>query len=178
MGTFNRAGFRSTGVWVLLRYLALPVLICVAVYSFGGPHLRTKIHARASAVVTPIQESVAALLGRSEMLQQRVHMRDPEIAPGTATIRISDLPVAARVPVVKLTDLPTVEGTQTVRLSDLPEPVENTYYFLTDKPEPTLAVMTSGRPAPRPVQAALADVVAVDVTGAARDGSAGALETP
>ncbi|WP_068112166.1 hypothetical protein [Tropicimonas marinistellae] len=146
----ERSSFWTTGIWVMLRYLALPILICVGVYLLAGPTKRAQIHARLAAIAMPVTEAVGAFLGRSEALQARVHVKEPDISADTGKLRLSDLPVAAVVPVVNLSDLPEVEGTRHVNLSDLPEPVDNTVYFLTDKPQRELAVARSIRPVVRP----------------------------
>ncbi|RYH08553.1 hypothetical protein [Tropicimonas sp. IMCC6043] len=142
----EKSSFWTTGIWVLLRYLAMPVMIGVAVYVFGGPTQRTKINGRAYAMVQPLHEAYLERTGQSELLQTRVHFRDPDL-DGTAAVRLGDLPVAAKVPVVNLSDLPRLKGPSRTRLPDLPEPIEDTVVFLMTKP---LAIATSPRPIRRP----------------------------
>lgn len=159
----DHSSFWTTGIWVLLRYLALPVMICCAIYFLGGPTNRTKINARAYAFVEPVVIFYGKLIGDSELAQSRVHFRDPDTT-GAAVVKLGDLPVAAEVPVVNLDDLPALEGPSHVNLSDLPEPVEDTVVFLLTKPEVPLAIAISPRPRKRPEQEVLAEAMTVSPT--------------
>lgn len=147
------SSFWTTGIWVLLRYLALPILIATSVYTFGGPQQRARINHRLYAFIQPAHETYLEMTGRSDMLQARIHVRDPDLQ-NASVIQLNQLPVAAEVPVVNLSDLPELEGPSRVNLRDLPEPVENTVVFLMTKPEAQLAVPTSPRPRVRPTQEA------------------------
>ncbi|MDV7141328.1 hypothetical protein R3X27_01395 [Tropicimonas sp. TH_r6] len=156
MSKSDHSSFWTTGIWVLLRYLALPIMICAGIYLLGGPSNRAKINYRLVSSIAPFQEAFARLTGDAEFLEQRVHVRDPDLY-GVNVVQLSDLPVAAEVPVVNLKDLEAVEGPGRVNLRDLPEPVEDSVVFLITKPEPDrskmLAIMQSPRPLPRPVTA-------------------------
>ncbi len=153
MSKSDHSSFWTTGIWVLLRYLALPILICAGIYLFGGTANRAKINYRLASAILPFQEAVARLTGNAEFLEARMHVRDPDLA-GMGVVQLSDLPVAAEVPVVNLKDLKAVEGPGRVNLSDLPEPIEDTVVFLITKPEAdpnkVLAVTHSPRPLSRP----------------------------
>ncbi|NDR59405.1 hypothetical protein [Aliiruegeria sabulilitoris] len=144
------SSFWTTGIWVLLRYLALPILIATAVYTFGGPQQRSRINYRLYAFVQPLHETYLEMTGRSDLLKERVHVRDPDLADASV-VKLDQLPIAATVPVVNLRDLPELEGPGRVRLNDLPEPVEDTVVFLLTRPEAQLAVTTSPRPHSRPL---------------------------
>ncbi len=150
MARKGHSSFWTTGIWVMVRYLALPIMILAAIYTLGGPTQRAKIHGRIAAIGTPVQERMADLVGRSEFLSTRIHLKEPEIAANTSIVRLSDLPVAAIVPVVNLNDLPEIEGTTRVHLRDLPPPIEDTVVFLKTLPPPVLAVPKSIRPRLRP----------------------------
>lgn len=145
----NHSSFWTTGIWVLLRYLALPIMIITALLALSGPGYRAKVTARLHASIEPLHERYLAITGQSELLQSRIHVRDPELA-GVQTLQLGDLPVVATVPVVNLDELPQLDGPGVVHLSDLPEPIENTVIFLKTRPDAMLAVPSSPRPSRRP----------------------------
>ncbi|SDJ59938.1 hypothetical protein [Aliiruegeria lutimaris] len=105
----DHSSFWTTGIWVLLRYLALPILIATAVYAFGGPQQRARINHRLYAFVQPLHETNLDRTGRSVVLQARMRVRDPDLG-NASVVKLDQLPVAARVPVVNLSDLPKLDG--------------------------------------------------------------------
>lgn len=150
--TQNIGGFRTTGVWVLLRY-GMAGLVAVVILV---PSVRHSVVNRVMAGVAAT--ALTRVPGLSAMFGASGASHAPADAAGRS-LSFGRPAVTEDTPRVRLADLPASSTPVSVRLSDLPQPSAPIAYSLTTRStRRPPQVITSPRPRPMPVAGTAAPV--------------------